>query len=150
MKKLNHITFVLITALGVSSLMSSCNEKKQVLSDDMQEMQAENDANDRIAEMRETIRREKEEFIVQARAKIDKNKKDIENLRIVSKTKAGEAKVKYEIAIEDLKAENERLEAKIEQNKESVDEKWDNFKEEFNSDMDKLGTAIKDLFKDNS
>lgn len=141
------MTFVLITALGVSSL-TSCNERKQE-NGEAYEVQAERDANARAEEMRENIRMEKEEFIVQARARIDKNKRDIEDLRVVAKTKSGQSKVRYEEAIEDLKAENERLEARIDANRESVDDKWNNFKEEFNHDMDQLGNSIGDMFKDN-
>lgn len=150
MKQPQRLAFVLITALGASSLVYSCNEKKEpVVSEELQEAQAEQDAHDRIDEMRENIRQEKEEFIVQARARIEKNKKDIEDLKIVAKTKTGEARQRYDAGIENLRAENDRLEAKIDENKETVNEKWDGFKEEFNSDMDKLGTSIADLFRDN-
>ncbi len=148
MKTPHHLTFVLITALGVSSL-TACNEKKTEVSEDLQEMQMEQDANDRIKEMRDNIKQEQEEFIVQARTKIEENKRDIEDLKLVAKTKTGEAKAKYEQGIENLKAENERLEAKMDENKKATNENWDNFKEEFNSDMDRLGASIADLFKDN-
>lgn len=149
MKKANQLTWVLIAALGTGSLTYSCNEKKEHLTGEQQAMQEDQDSRDRVKEMQDNIRQEKEEFIVQARAKIEKNENDIEDLKMVAKTKAGDAKTRYEQGIENLKAENERLKASIDANKETVNDKWDNFKVEFNHDMDKLGTAISDLFQDN-
>lgn len=140
---------MLAAAVAVSSLTFSCNEKKEVLNAETETVQAEQDANERVEEMRDHIRQEKEEFIVQARAKVEKNKDDIEDLKMVAKTKAGDAKLRYEQAIDQLRAENERLEANIEANKENINEQWDNFKVDFNHDMDKLGNAIAELFQDN-
>lgn len=148
MRRAIHLTFVLITALGVSSLMYSCNEKKQDAEDESA-MSQEDAAEERVEEMRDHIRQEREEFIVQARARIEKNKEDIKNLKIVARDKKGEIKADYERSIENLKAENDRLEAKIDENKEAANDKWDNFKEEFNSDMSQLGESIGNLFKDN-
>lgn len=149
MKRISRLGLVLIAVLGTSKMMVSCNEQKQELSNDVQEMREENAADDRMEEMTKNLREEREQFIVQAREKIEANKRDIESLRTVAKSKAGEAKDKYNKAIEDLRAENDKLEAEIETNKEARDEKWQHFKEEFNSDMDRLGESIADLFKDN-
>jgi len=44
---------------------------------------------------------------------------------------------------------NEELRDRLETQEREGQEKWENFKKEFNHDIDELGQAIKDLFKDN-
>ena len=61
--------------------------------------------------------------------------------------KKGNAKLKSEIA--KLEEENNKLKMKMNEAKVDSKEKWDEFKTEFNHDMDGLGKALNDLGKNN-
>jgi chromosome segregation ATPase len=80
--------------------------------------------------------------------KIDANEKRIAELRDKRK-KSGKVMDKvYEERIEALQERNRNLRLKI-TNYETNKTDWDKFKEEVNHDLDELGKAIGDIFKDN-
>jgi len=144
MKKPIQLASVLLTVLATSSLFS-CSDAKQ------QEREAEKDRAElqRMEEAERDLEREREVFISDAREKIEQNKEDIADLKAAARNKKGEVKQEYEEAIDKLQAENERLEATIDEGRKQNNEKWESFKREFNSDMDNLGASIGNLFKDN-
>jgi hypothetical protein len=144
MKRPIQLASVLLTVLATSSLMSCSDAKKEERAEekDRAEMM-------RMEEAEKDLEREREVFIADARARIDKNKEDIADLKAAARERKGEAKQKYEEAIDQLQAENDRLEARIDESKDQNHEKWENFKQEFNHDMEGLGTSIGNLFKDN-
>jgi len=69
------------------------------------------------------------------KAKMDKSKKAI--------------KAEYKEQITALEQKNTELKLKIAEYKADSKEKWQAFKTEFNSDMDKLGTSLKNFTYDN-
>ncbi|UPT68292.1 MAG: hypothetical protein M0D57_06530 [Sphingobacteriales bacterium JAD_PAG50586_3] len=73
--------------------------------------------------------------------RIKEYRKTIDNMN------SKEAKAKARRDADELERKNKEMKAKME--KAQKDGNWDKFKREFNSDMDNLGKAISDLFKDN-
>jgi len=57
------------------------------------------------------------------------------------------AKAKAQKRADELDRKNKEMKKKLDESKN--DSNWSEFKREFNHDMDELGTAIGDLFKDN-
>lgn len=95
------------------------------------------------------LKREKEEFAARVNKRIEKNRQDIADLKAKAKTKKAESKKQYDKTINDLEKKNDELNAKLDNYGDESKEKWENFKEEFNHDLDRMGQAIGDLFRDN-
>ena len=89
------------------------------------------------------------QFMQESNEKITANDKLIADLKIYSKNKKKETKIKYDKTIADLEAKNQAMKEKIRNHKEEGNDKWESFKNEFNHDMDELGKSINDLGKDN-
>lgn len=146
MKKIVYL-FSTIMLTGSISLLSCNNSTDTTDSDDKRDTtiieDRDNTANDRVATAEEWA-----EFKREAEQKIDANEKRIAELREKRK-KAGKVMDKvYEERIEALQERNRNLRLKI-TNYETNKTDWDKFKEEFNHDMEELGKAIGDIFKDN-
>lgn len=94
-------------------------------------------------------RKERDQFRTDVNKRIDKNKKDIQSLKDEGKNKKEPGRKKYDDAIANLEKKNDRLRSKLADYKDDSKDNWQSFKREFNHDMDELGTAINDLFKDN-
>ena len=146
MKKIVYL-FSTIMLTGSVSLLSCNNTADTTDNDDKKDTviieDKDNTVNERVATAEEWA-----EFKREAEEKIDANEKRIAELREKRK-KAGKVMDKvYEERIEALQERNRNLRLKI-TNYETNKTDWDKFKEEFNRDMDELGKAIGDIFKDN-
>ncbi len=146
MKKIVYL-FSTIMLTGSVSLLSCNNTADTTDNDDKKDTviieDKDNTVNERVATAEEWA-----EFKREAEEKIDANEKRITELREKRK-KAGKVMDKvYEERIEALQERNRNLRLKI-TNYETNKTDWDKFKEEFNRDMDELGKAIGDIFKDN-
>jgi len=75
-----------------------------------------------------------EQMIAELKARIAKEKKD--------------ARVMYEKNIAELEKKNNELKESINNYKDEGKENWESFKDEFSNDMENLGTALKDFFRD--
>ena len=146
MKKIVYL-FSTIMLTGSVSMLSCNNTADTTDNDDKKDTviieDKDNTVNERVATAEEWA-----EFKREAEEKIDANEKRITELREKRK-KAGKVMDKvYEERIEALQERNRNLRLKI-TNYETNKTDWDKFKEEFNRDMDELGKAIGDIFKDN-
>ena len=101
------------------------------------EQKVENARTEYLAEW-QTFKRDSEQ-------KIDANEKRIDTFK-----EAGpEDKAKYNKEVEVLEQKNRDLKKKLEDYKDEGQSKWEEFKTNFNHDMDGIGKIMKDLFKDN-
>lgn len=146
MKKIVYL-FSTIMLTGSVSLLSCNNTADTTDNDDKKDTviieDKDNTVNERVATAEEWA-----EFKREAEEKIDANEKRITELREKRK-KAGKVMDKvYEERIEALQERNRNLRLKI-TNYETNKTDWDKFKEEVNHDLDELGKAIGDIFKDN-
>lgn len=146
MKKIAYLFSTIMLTGSVSML--SCNNTADTTDNDEKKdtvviEDKDNTVNERVATAEEWA-----EFKREAEQKIDANEKRIAELREKRK-KSGKVMDKvYEERIEALQERNRNLRLKI-TNYETNKTDWDRFKEEFNRDMDELGKAIGDIFKDN-
>ena len=90
--------------------------------------------------------KEWKEFKANAAVKIDANEKRIEQLKVKIKTASKEVKAKYDKEITALEQKNVELKKKINEYKYEGKDKWEEFKQGFNREMDIVGKAIKDFF----
>jgi F0F1-type ATP synthase membrane subunit b/b' len=81
--------------------------------------------------------------------RIEKNNSDIEQLKADARMKKKEARREYDEKVNDLESRNHKLRERYDASKAESKDDWENFKKEFNHDMDELGNAIQDLFRDN-
>jgi len=100
--------------------------------------QFKNESDSTIAVMEKQIQKGKEKIA-------SKNKKEREKISADLK----KAEEKLHAQKEKLKQKSIEFEAELKQFDESAAAKNESFKMEFKHDMDELGTALKDLFKDN-
>ena len=109
------------------------------------------EAKDELQQAEAEYIKERDSFKTEATEKIEANKKEIERLKEKMKDRPKSTREKYKAEIETLEQKNDNLEQRIANvEAENRREKWDEFKREFNHDMDELGTALKDLGRDNA
>jgi len=152
---MKNILFALtITVLVVSGSFIGCQsptEKKESAEKDLQE--AKEDLKEAQQEVADSLHRaataeEYEAFKAEAQVKISKNNDRIAELR-VKKSKPGKVLDEYyESRISALEKKNAELRQQLDSYDRSRSD-WEEFKREFNHDMDELGKAIEDLFTDN-
>lgn len=95
--------------------------------------------------------KERDSFKTEATQKIESNKREIAVLKERMKERPKKIKEKYRTEIDELERKNDNLEQRIANvEAENRREQWEEFKREFNHDMDELGTALKDFGKDNT
>lgn len=112
--------------------------------EDLREAQRDvNEAADRVATIAEY-----EQFKNEAAIKIQKNNERIAELR-VKLAKPGKAMDEhYVVKINKLEQDNKDLRVRVD-TYDTTKSDWEQFKREFNRDMNVLGEAIEDLFEDN-
>jgi chromosome segregation ATPase len=150
-----YVLSMFIISLGFTVLsagLTGCqaNNKKAAEKDlaeakeDLREAQKDvNAAADRVATMEEYDQYKKETAI-----RIQKNNERIAELR-VKLAKPGKALDEhYVVKINKLEQDNKDLKVRVD-TYDTTQSNWEEFKREFNRDMDVLGNAIEDLFEDN-
>ena len=110
------------------------------------------DAQNSIREARQDLDAANKEFLadmenfrVEMVAKIDANDKRIAELKANMVNEKKTAQADYKKKIDDLEKRNRALKAKIDGYEGEGKENWENFKAEFNHDMDQFGQAFKDI-----
>jgi hypothetical protein len=102
-----------------------------------------------VEDANNTWRRERDEMRADIDRRIEKNNSDIEQLKADARMKKKEARREYDEKVNDLESRNHKLRERYDASKAESKDDWENFKKEFNHDMDELGNAIQDLFRDN-
>jgi hypothetical protein len=139
MKKSHFILTVILLIGGL--LFFGCNENREK---DAQVaiQQAKQDLKDAQAE----YEKEWKEFKSDAEIRINANAKIIEEYKIKIKTASKKFKLKYEKEVAVLEQKNIELRKKISEYKYEGKDKWEEFKQSFNEDMEIVGKALNDLF----
>ena len=81
--------------------------------------------------------------------KITENDKAIAALKADVRERNAEAKANWNTAVNDLERKNQSLKDRINDYKVDGNANWEEFKREFNHDMDRLGEALKDMTQNN-
>jgi chromosome segregation ATPase len=139
MKK--KLTMLLFTAFVAGTVLTACQPNEKKLENDQENIR---DAEQKFAEDWAKYKDEQDK-------KIRDNEDQIARIRERMKDNKDE---KYRATVEqrtnELEEKNKAMRARIDTyDKEKQREKWDDFKREFNHDMDELGNSLRDLGKDN-
>jgi hypothetical protein len=147
MKKIAYL-FSTIMLTGSITMLSCNNSTDNTTDNDDKKDTVVIEDKDKTVNERVATAEEWAAFKTETEQKIDANEKRIAELRDKRK-KSGKVMDKvYEERIEALQERNRNLRLKI-TNYETNKTDWDKFKEEVNHDLDELGKAIGDIFKDN-
>jgi|SRR5688572_4331394 len=142
---------MLIPAVAIgfmtAAISTSCNQPSE------EKLQ---DANEKINEERQDVNEaideaqaEWDKFKADAREKIRENDEKIAKLKDKMQNEGADARERHREKIVELEAKNNELRRKIDEYKYVNDTGWQEFKREFNHDMDQLGHSIDNVFDDN-
>ena len=90
-----------------------------------------------------------ENYRKEVAAKIDENDKKLAELKVKARNEKRETKEAYDKKIAELEERNRSIREKMANYKDDGKDNWNNFKTEFNHDMDELGQAFKDVTVNN-
>jgi len=91
--------------------------------------------------------KEWQQFKTDAELKIDANQKQIDELKVAMKTTSAKFKTKYENQVLTLEQKNIELRKQLNNYKYAGKDNWEEFKKDFNSEVDTVVVALDDIFK---
>jgi len=141
-------TTLLVTAIAFSaaSLFVGCNipaDKVDSSRENVSEAQRD------LADAKRELKTDLENFRISTEVQLSKNRNQITVLRGNAANERVELRESYNAKITDLEKRNLAMETRLNNFQTDKNDDWQNFKAEFNRDMEGLGTAFKDLGKDN-
>ena len=139
----SHVLKIIMTVCTVAMFVSSCSDEAAKTNNDKTaspQINSDSEKN-RDAEI--------EAYKKQSREKIAANEKIISDLKARVNISEEEARDNYNYRIEVLEKRNNELKIKLESFQEKSEAKWNDFKREFNHDMQELGNAFEDFSKNN-
>ena len=89
-----------------------------------------------------------QKFKTESEAQIKANEDRIDAYQEKMEKAGHKAKANYKKAVADLKQKNLELKEKLDKYEDQGEDKWQEFKTNFNHDLDAVGKTISDLFKD--
>ena len=89
-----------------------------------------------------------QKFKTESEAQIKVNEDKIDAYEEMMEKAGHKAKANYKKAVAELKQKNHELKEKLDKYEDQGENKWEEFKTNFNHDMDAIGKTISDLFKD--
>ncbi len=133
-----------MSALGFAAcaLLTSCDSPAQKVENAQENV---TDAKSDLLKAQHEYQMDVEQYRAQKIAVISANNRSIEefNVRIANEKK--ELRADYTRKIVELESKNSDMKRKLDNYKADRKDDWENFKLEFNKDMDQLGSALKDL-----
>ncbi|GAA4461296.1 hypothetical protein GCM10023093_05700 [Nemorincola caseinilytica] len=138
-------------ALIISGFMATgCGSSEDRAREDVKDAQenvaeAQNDLNKANAEYEAEIEEYRRTMVDRSEA----NNRTIDELKANVDKQRKEAREEYRQKVAALEEKNRELKARMSDYKADGKDKWENFKTEFNRDMDNLGQALSDLGKNN-
>jgi hypothetical protein len=141
-------TTLLMTAIAFSaaSLFVGCNipaDKVDSSRENVSEAQRD------LADAKRELKTDLENFRISTEVQLSKNRNHITVLRGNAANERVELRDSYNAKITELENRNLAMETRLNNFQTDKNDDWQNFKAEFNRDMEGLGTAFKDLGKDN-
>lgn len=163
--KTNFLSLTMVAVMA-GSIITSCGkttkEDASVVKEDVTELNQDllEGAKDTSAETKEAVHADWKKFEASSKIAIENTDTQIKALRDkIAKADKAE-KVKLTAKLDELEKKNAELKEKLDKRgkefkedvkemNQSAKEEEQKFEREFTHDMDELGTALKDLFKDN-
>jgi len=143
----NNIVTYAVMGLMAGTLLTGCGKTSEqkvenaraTVGDAQQELK---DAQTKSLAEWQTFKRESEKTIEANEKRIDAFKEKMEHA-------GSRVKAKYSKEVAALEQSNRDLKRKLEEYKDEGQGKWEEFKTNFQHDLDSVGKTLKDLFKDN-
>lgn len=136
---------VLLAAFVSLAITQSCTAQTEtkdstIIQSEKNEIEAE-----KLRQEEKEIEARFEEFRKKINQDIEDNEKSIAVLKEKSKKIDKKNKKEYDESIESLEKQNKTLREKASAYKRTAGQNWDEFQQEFNSDLAKFGQALKDF-----
>jgi septin family protein len=144
MKKTTGLTTAFIGLLAVSMFNSSCARKEEGTTETRIEEKPHTEQENKTIDNAK-LEAERQEYRHEQERRIKENNDRMEELRAEIDRSDKNMREEYRKRIDELKDRNEKLKARMDEYKYEDETKWDNFKREWNHDMDELGTALRDF-----
>lgn len=152
-KKIKQSIYVIALAsfATVAVFFTSCDNNNNKYSSERAEDAAEDlrDAKKDLDEAQREYTIKYNDFKREMDNKITENDKAIAALKADVRERNAEAKANWNTAVNDLERKNQSLKDRINDYKVDGNANWEEFKREFNHDMDRLGEALKDMTQNN-
>jgi len=140
--KNKHFILVIILLIA-GSVLAGCNNNRDKAKDDKEDVkQAAQDLKDEQTQ----FEREWQQFKNEAELKISENEKRINDFKAEIQKTSAKFKSKYANRVLTLEQKNIELKKMINNYTYEGKDNWKEFKQEFNSNMDSVGTALNDIF----
>ncbi len=136
--------FVGVVTGAVLTTLIGCNVDREKKVEDAKENVKE--ANQELKDAQAQYEKDWQQFKSDAESKISTNIKSIDTLKLEMKKASLKFKAKYGKEVKGLEQKNIELKKKIIEYKYDGKDKWEEFKQGFNQDIDIVGKAIKDIF----
>ncbi|MBU1719490.1 MAG: hypothetical protein KKA07_10520 [Bacteroidetes bacterium] len=139
-------TILPIALFTIAAILQSCNSSDMNNESGLKEVQS---ADNQMVKHKQEQLVTKEDSIFQFRKesyeKLSVHEKNVRALKAVLASQKENLKTVYEEKMADIEQQNLILKQRLETFGENGTEAWENFKVEFNNDMEKLGEAVSDL-----
>jgi flavin-binding protein dodecin len=143
-----------ITTFMAGTLLVGCQDtskKEEAAKDNVEEARDTlDDAKEELSDARAAATEEEwNEFKESTNATITQNEIRIAEMKTKMKKTGKSIDEAYAKQIEALELKNKNIKLKVQEYKNDTNSDWQSFKEEYDRDMDELGTAMKNLTVDN-
>jgi len=132
------LTVILLTA---GSILTGCENNRENAKEKVQQ------ADQALKDAQAQFDNEWQQFKSDAELKIDANQKQIDDFKVAMKTTSKKFKSKYKNEVLTLEQKNIELRKKLNGYKYEGKDNWEQFKQDFNNNMDSVGNALKDIFE---
>ena len=130
-----------------ATLLAGCEKKAEPKVEPTQEEKV-GAAKQDLKDAQANYQAEWQAFKAESEQKIEANEKKIDANKEKMEHAGSKAKAQYRKDVAALKEQNRELKKKLEEYKDEGQGKWEEFKSNFNRDMDSIGKTMKDLFKE--
>ena len=138
---MNNKYFILAVSLLITgSVFTGCENNRE---NDQEEVRK---ANQEMIDAQAQFEKEWQQFKTDTELKIDANQKKIDEFKAAMKTTSAKFKAKYENQVLTLEQNNIELKKKLNDYKYSGKDNWEEFKRDFNREIDSIVVALNEIF----
>ena len=137
----NKYFILAIFLLIAGSVFTGCENNQDTAKEEVEK------ANQDMIDAQTQFEKEWQQFKSDAELKIDANQKQIDDFKAAMKTTSAKFKAKYENQVLTLEQNNIELKKKLNDYKYSGKDNWEEFKRDFNREVDTIVVALNEIFK---
>lgn len=134
-------------AIGLLVVLTACSSPAEKVQEEKVDVI---EANDDLREAKQELEADVKQFRLDAENKISATENEIAVLNVKIQNSKSKRRAEYEKQIAVLEQRNKDLKQRMYDYRAETNEGWENFKSEFNSDMNDLGTSLKDFTVDDN